>query len=243
MTGQQDPRGGHPPVTRAARGKFWRHWWWAVLCGSVALAGIAVAVIQGTGGSPVTSGLKDLGSAHSGGARPTDSAAASPAVTPVPAESTPIRARSASAVSAHPADAAPVPPAAKASLRNWAGGRGGAALALVSRQLGVSAQAGGVSLYLVMRQACIRLSAAVTAAGTGPPIPDVVMQRRYARALAQLATAAGHCQAGISIRPNGGESSTTSVNQAMIGRARSEFAAGARKLYLVTSQIGLPSLG
>jgi hypothetical protein len=106
----------------------------------------------------------------------------------------------------------------------------------VTRQLGNSAQAGGVRLYLAMRQACTQLTTAVTAAGAGPPIPDAAMQHRYARALAKLAAAAAHCRAGISTSPSG-ESVTTRVNQAMIQRSMSEFAAGARELYLATGQI------
>lgn len=132
-----------------------------------------------------------------------------------------------------------MPRQAKAALTAWGGGPGGAALTLVSRQLGSSAQAGNVRLYFQMQQACAQLSGAVRAARTAPPIPEPTLQRRYAAALAALAAGAGHCQAGISAS-GAGESAMPRVNQALIGQARQEFAAGSRNLYLATAQITIP---
>jgi hypothetical protein len=228
--------------------QFLRHWWWALLCGGVALAGIASALILGTGGSPGPSSLRNLDSAHSGTARPSGPVAASPAGSSPRAGSAPTRGRTASHAPRRPAPAhqrppaaAPLPPRVSASLRSWAAGPGGAALARVSGPLGTCAQAGGLQLYHVMEQACTQLSAAVAAAGAGPPIPDAAMQHRFARALATLAGAASHCRAAISVHSGGGEQATTTVNRALLRHARAELAAGASELYLATSQIKLPS--
>jgi hypothetical protein len=112
----------------------------------------------------------------------------------------------------------------------------------VSHELGVSAQAGGLRLYVTMQQACTHLGTAVNTANAGPPIPDAAMQSQYTRALADLTAAATDCRAGITARANG-ESVTTSVNQALLGRARAELAAGARELYTATSHIKLTGRG
>ncbi len=223
--------------------QFLHRWWWALLCGGVALAGIAAAFILGPGGPPGPSSTGNLDSAHSSAARSAGPVAASPAGSSLRPGSAPARTRTASPGPGGPATghAAPLPPRVRASLRGWAAGPGGAALARVSGQLGICAQAGGVQLYLVMEQACTQLSAAVTAAGAGPPIPDAVMQHQYTRALATLAAAAGRCRAAISVHGSGGEDITTAVNGALLRRARAELAAGSNELYLATSQIRLPS--
>lgn len=220
--------------------QFLRRWWWALLCGGVALAGIAVALTVGPGGSPGPSSLRNLDSAHSSAARPAGPAAASPAGSSPRAGSAPTGATSPAPGRPAGTYVAPLPPRVRASLRSWAAGSGGAALARVSGQLGACAQAGGLQLYLVMKQACTQLSAAVTAAAAGPPIPDAAMQHQYARALATLAAAAGRCRAAISVHGSGGEDITTAVNRALFRRARAELAAGSNELYLATSQIRLP---
>ena len=137
-----------------------------------------------------------------------------------------------------PPAAVSLPRQAKASLTKWRGGPGGAALTLVSHQLGRSAQAGGVRLYLQMQQACAQLTTAVRAAQAGPSIPEPTLEHLYAAALATLAAGASHCRAGISASRSG-EGATVRVNQALIGQARQEFAAGSRWLYLATSQIAI----
>lgn len=224
--------------------RFWRHWWWAVPAGGVAFAGVVAALVAGPGGSAAPSGLVQpvpvrasspasagpvsSGPAHASRPRARGPAAASPAVaSPGPGLTPP------AAVSLPP-----VPRQAKDPVATWGAGPGGAALIRVSDQLGNSAQAGGLRLYLAMQQACTQLTTAVQAAKAGPPIPEPTLERRYATALATLTAAAGHCQAAISAT-RGGEDATARINQALIRQARQELAAGAGELYLATGRIKL----
>lgn len=237
-------QGEEPPAGPIGPGQLWRRWWWAVLLGSVALMGVTAAFIMTPGGPAASTSLRRLDSAAGSNVPQPGAAAASQGAPARQVGHTPAQASSNSHIPGQPAPGmvhvAPLPPGVKASLQGWAAGHGGAALALVSQQLGVSAQAGGLHLYLTMKQACTQLSTAVTAANAGPPIPYAALQDQYTRALAQLAGAAADCRAGISARANG-ESVTMTVNQAMLRRARAELAAGASELYAATSHIRLPT--
>jgi len=103
--------------------------------------------------------------------------------------------------------------------------------------MGNAMQAGGLRLYPTMRLACTKVSDAVTAARTSPPIPDAVMQRWYTRALTALARAAADCRAGISVHAYGDESTRTRERPRALSRSRAEFATGARDLFLATGKI------
>jgi len=149
------------------------------------------------------------------------------------------------APSASPAAAGPAPRAAPnvtIPVVKWNAGPGGAALAVVSGQLGKATQAAGLRLFAVMKQACSKLAAAVSAAKAEPPIPDAARQGEYARALASLAQAAAYCEAGISTRPDGDEAIDTEQNGKLLGQSASAFTAGARELYLATAGIRVVSL-
>ena len=225
------------------QGRFWRHWWWAVLAGGVACAGVVAALAGGTRNSAAPSGLVQPVPVRASSPMPASPGSSGPAHSSRPKARGPAASpavASSRAVLTPPATVSvpPVPRQAKASLTKWGDGPGGTALNLISRQLGNSAQAAGVRLYFQMQQACGQLSTAVRTAQAGPPIPEPTLEHLYATALVTLAAGAGHCQAGISAGV-GGESATVRVNQALIQQARQEFAAGSRDLYLATSQIRL----
>lgn len=130
-----------------------------------------------------------------------------------------------------------LPSGLTAALRKWESGSGGKDLANVSSQLGAATQASGIRLFGPMRQDCSDLASAVTAATSGPPIPDSVMQGTYRRALAKLAAAAATCQAGISLYPTEDQGLQAREDPATIGQADAEFATGARELYQATVDI------
>ena len=205
---------------RRAPEALWRNRRWAVL--SAAIVSVSVAAVY------LTTAGKSL--PESSGTRP---AAGSPAAR---ARST-ATARPAASASAH------LPARVAVSLTKWNGGHGGVALAAVSGQLASAAQAGGLRFFAPMRQACVRLASAVTAAQAEPAIPDTTMQRQYMAALATLAKAVTYCEAAISVSPYGDEGVETHVNTAILDQARSAFAAGAGALYQATAQIKALSLG
>ena len=123
------------------------------------------------------------------------------------------------------------------ALKKWDADPGGTALAEVSGDLGNAMQASGVRLFGPMLQACSSLATAVTAAKADPPIPNAVMQASYSRALAELATAAVDCRAGISQYPTQDEGLQTRENPTTIHQAESELAVGAKDLYQTTVEI------
>jgi len=63
------------------------------------------------------------------------------------------------------------------------------------------------------------------------------MQRLYAKALAGLSRAAPDCRTAVSDRANGDESVDVHLNQSLLNRSRTEFAAMSKKLYAATAQI------
>jgi hypothetical protein len=230
-TGQpHEPDGAiRPPAAwRAARRSLRRSAPWIMLGAVILIAGLAGAFIPG---SP--SGLPGVP-----GGRPVKSADALPPSADSPVPPTKPGAAGNPGVSASPR----LPPAVAASLVRWNAGRGGAALAAVSGQLGDATQSAGLKLFAAMRRACSKLAAAVSAARAGPPIPDAAMQQRYLTSLASLAMGAGYCQAGITARPYGDEAVQTRENGTALGRSMVAFAAGAGELYQATETIKALSL-
>jgi hypothetical protein len=122
-------------------------------------------------------------------------------------------------------------------VRHWYAGPGGAALTAVQTKMSDAMQAAGIKLYVPMRAACAKLVPDIGAAESGPPIPVVALQNRYIRALTGLRQAAADCQAAISIRASGDETTDTHVDQARLSQIRVEFAAMAAKLYQATGAI------
>jgi len=92
-------------------------------------------------------------------------------------------------------------------------------------------------MYHQMKLACVSLDASIQAARAAPPIPDVPMQARYGKALAELSGAAADCQQAISEKP-GDEITAIHENETLLNRSRSEFAAGSKTLYEATAAIG-----
>jgi hypothetical protein len=128
------------------------------------------------------------------------------------------------------------PPRLKHKIERWAKGRGGAALAAVTAQLGDSMQAANLKLYVQMRQSCVTLAANVAAARAAPPIPAAAMQRLYARTLTGIGHTAADCRGSITVRP-GDETTETHLNHPLLRRARAEFAAMSARLYRATAEI------
>jgi hypothetical protein len=211
---------------RHAPEALWHNRRWAALSAAVVFASVAAVYLTSAGYH--TSAGKSL--PGSSGTRPS---AGSPAA---PASSTAAARPAAVGASPHLA------PEMAALLTKWNSGHGAVTLAAVSGQLANTTQAGGLRFFAPMRQACLRLATTVTAAQAGPAIPDATMQRQYMAALATLAKAVTYCEAGISARPYGDEDIETHENTAMLDKALSAFAAGARELYQATAQIKALSL-
>lgn len=122
-------------------------------------------------------------------------------------------------------------------LKKWNPGRGGAALAAVSSDLGSATQAAGAKRYVLMRPACSSLATAAKEAQAAPPIPDTSMQRLYVKALTTLGSAATVCLSGIDEHAYGDDGVETHENPALLSQAVSEFTLGARELYSATLKI------
>jgi hypothetical protein len=140
---------------------------------------------------------------------------------------------------AHPVteDVLTWPAALGRQMTQWAAGPGGATLSRLETELGVAMQTAGLKLYVQMKQACGRLASDTSAARTGPPIPDHVIQGSYAQALAGLSRAASDCRTAISVRPGGDETTETRVNAPLLSRARLELAVTSKQLYRATSRL------
>ena len=102
--------------------------------------------------------------------------------------------------------------------------------------MGTAMQSAGLKMYVPMRQACLTLASDVSAARTGPPVPDGAIQQLYLRALAGLSRAAAHCQAAIRVEA-GDETLVAHVNQPLLTRSRLEMAAMSEKLYRSTAAL------
>ncbi|MBO0879517.1 MAG: hypothetical protein J2P17_03925 [Mycobacterium sp.] len=131
----------------------------------------------------------------------------------------------------------PLTPAHKATVAAWSAGRGGAAVATVSAQLGYVLQEHGLRQFIQMKQSCARLSAAVSTARANAPIPDGAMQRLYGKALTDLAEGAADCRAAISGHREDLEDIEVRENAPLLQRALTAFAAGADYLYRATANI------
>jgi len=128
------------------------------------------------------------------------------------------------------------PPRLTHSIERWAKGRGGAALAAVTAQLGDSMQAANLKLYAQMRQSCASLSGSVAAARAAPSIPAAAMQHLYAKTLAGIDRTAADCRGAITIKP-GDETTETQLNHPLLDRARAGFAQVSARLYRATAEI------
>jgi hypothetical protein len=133
--------------------------------------------------------------------------------------------------------AVPLPPAHKHAVARWNSGPGGAALAVVTNQLGTVSQIGGAGLFATMKQGCATLGTDIAAAQAAAAIPDPAMQKAYRHALAQLATAAATCRSAITSWPEGDEDIQTHENKPLLQTAVAEMSAGARRLYLATEHV------
>ncbi|HUA27659.1 MAG TPA: hypothetical protein VMC03_02140 [Streptosporangiaceae bacterium] len=138
---------------------------------------------------------------------------------------------------ARSAGALPLPSRLVRRAIAWRSGRGGTLLATVSLEYGSVSQAGGMKQFASMRYNCEQLASSVSAAQAGPRIPDAAMQKLYARALAELATAASHCRAAISQQPDGDESIETHEDPQLFSLTKAELTAGSRDLYRATAEI------
>lgn len=128
-------------------------------------------------------------------------------------------------------------------LRKWDTGRGGAALAAVSSNLGSATQAAGNKRYVLMRPACASLAAAVTEAKAAPPIPDASMQWMYVKALTTLGSAATICLNGIAEHAYGDDGVETHENPRFLSESVSGFTVGGRQLYSATLKIAVAERG
>ena len=189
------------------------------LCAVVAATGIVVAWLSGSGSA--LSGGTQSRSVQSAPVNPGGgSVSSSVAVGPVASPATSYVQRKVAA-----------------ALAKWNKGRGGAALAAVSNQLGDATQSAGFRLFAEMKQACSELAVAVTAARMGPSIPDAAMQRRYLGALSKLRQAARSCIAAISTH-NSEEPTMAQVDNRVLSKALEEFRSGTKELYRATRQVG-----
>ena len=135
------------------------------------------------------------------------------------------------------AGAVPLPDGMKAQVTAWDAGHGGAALAVVSTQLGSVTQSGAVREYVEMKEACSQLAIDVRTAQAEPGIPEAAMQVLYAKALADLATGAADCRNAISLQPDGDELVLTHENATMLDQSMSPLTLGAKELFQATAEI------
>jgi hypothetical protein len=236
MTSPDEPQGlqkdSRPLVTSQSPAPFWRHWQWLTVPAVLVLAAVTVASISGSNKGPsVGTGLRPAAEASSAAAASVAASHRRAAASGRALAVTPERV----VASIH------VPRTQAAALKRWDAGRGGGALATASTELGSATQAAGLKLFAPMRVACLSLGTAVTNAEADPPIPNAAMQKLYARALGTLATAAADCRTGISAHPYGDEDIQTHENLKVLHRSVSEFATGAKELYMATVKINILS--
>ena len=234
---QEPKEEGQPQEPIRSAGPLRRHWLWIALAAAIALAPYAAVNVPGSSALPAAgvnvsapAGAGATGAAGATGGPPGGAIPNPDATEPVPT-AIPRPAGAATSTSSH------LSRKLAASLARWKAGRGGAAVSALSAQMGNAMQAGGLRLYPTMRLACTKVSDAVAAARTSPPIPDAVMQRWYTRALTALARAAADCRAGISVHAYGDENTRTRERPRALSRSRAEFATGARDLFLATGKI------
>lgn len=198
------------------------------VCVCLVIAGVTIAALTSGGGQ-----AGHL--AANGGSAAATSGATQP---PAPQATTaPAKAKRVKANDGLTKSALRIPSRLERRIKRWQAGPGGAALAAVSQEMGIAAQSAGMRDYHQMKQACLMLSADISRARAAPPIPDLAMQRRYGRALAALARAAGECRQAISEDHEGDETVRVHLNKALLTRARFGLAAGSATLYDATAAI------
>ncbi len=162
------------------------------VCVCLAVVGASVAALSSPGGKSGHTAV-GIGGPATGKNR---AVPAAPATSPSHAPAAPSHAPAASATTpAVTSDGLAktvlrFPSGLKDQVRRWKAGPGGAALSAVTQQLGAAAQSAGLRLYPQMKLACVSLDASIQAARAAPPIPDVLMQNLYGKALAELSGAA-----------------------------------------------------
>jgi hypothetical protein len=167
----------------------------------------------------------------------TGSASALPsssASTPSPAATTEPRSAGAMGLAA---GALAVPDGSQSQLEHWHTGGGGAALTVLSTQVGAATQSAATSRYIEARAACTVLSQDVRTARQAPAIPDSAMQKLYGEALENLSAGAQECVNAISQRPDGDEIVLTHANGTLLGQAMAELDLGATQLFRATAEI------
>jgi len=234
--GEQDRQArddqAHPArhVSPSRRGR----WPW-IAASVMVLAGVTASVVYLTTTGNSHSDALGTGTTASAGA--TGLNPASPA-TSVPAQggTTTAKPKSAAALGLA-AGALNLPEKSKAQAAKWYAGRGGAALAVVSEQVGSVTQAGSLRQYATMKTSCSTLAADVRTAQSAPPIPHAAMQALYAKALTNLAAGAADCTKAISKRPEGDEQVRTNQDPALLRQSTAELQAGAKNLFRATAEI------
>ena len=218
------PPSPEPEVAAPAEGQLARPWVGlaiiAVVVVAAVIGAVGFAILRGGHSPAVPTALSQPGTGS-----PTASSA--PASTSVGASDS-----AKSAGPAAPGRSAPVTAAGLAAsggaLRlpsnerklalGWASGPGGKKLTQVSQASGFVLQAGAVGQYGQMRYGCIHLASVVAAAKSGPPIPNMKMQKLYATALSTFAKGAADCRRAISAAPDGDESVQTHENGQLLNR-------------------------
>lgn len=130
-----------------------------------------------------------------------------------------------------------LPPSDPAPVKTWNSGPGGQALAAVTVESGDTLMANAVGQYANMLGYCKALSVAAGNSESAAPIPDAVMQAKYAAAVSLFKLAAGNCTAGIRVVPDGVEDTITDVNHADVNRAATELSSAMSALYTGTEML------
>jgi hypothetical protein len=232
--GQPEPARHSLPTKTARRlpGPIPKRAWFVLVPSVLAVIGLSFALVNVLA-APGPHGTAALGA----GSHPSALGSASPnpdSTEPVPTFQVPAKAIP---VTAPRTDALPLPKDLQAQVRAWDAGRGGAALAAVSTQVGDVTQASGLREYVAMRAACSRLATSVATAQASPPIPDAAMQTAYATALTKLARGARECRAAISQQPDGDEYIVTTENPAKLRASAAALASGSHDLFRATGEI------
>ena len=130
-----------------------------------------------------------------------------------------------------------IKPANSLRLAVWDAGKGGAALKVVSADLGTVLMMHAGKQIPQMPHACRALGVAASAALAAAPIPDASMRLWYKRALAEIGAGATDCRAALSSMLHGDEDLVVNVNTALMDRAMSELTTGSRQLYKATAYV------
>ena len=235
MTRLDDQRGpaADSHARRATSSRLRVRLW--IITSVIALAGLTLAIMHVTDAKPQLDALSTLTGASGAPAKLTPG----PAITPTPALVPGAAAagpQSAAALGLA-AGALPLPSGMKTQVAAWDAGRGGTALAAISKQLGSVTQSGAVREYVEMKEACSELATEIRAAQAETAIPEAAMQVLYAKALASMATGAADCQNAISVQPDGDELVLTHENATLLRQSGSALTVGAKELFQATAEI------